>query len=53
MCSPCHYKCSSCTGLFDNCLGCWGVGRLNNFPMCDCDVGYWDDGNKDCASCPS
>lgn len=42
--------CATCEIVKTNCTGCTGNYRSSNLPNCECNIGYFDVGIKDCES---
>lgn len=52
-CLPCSHTCELCKYEATYCTKCYGTGehRTSNLPDCECEDGYFDDGEDDCKPC--
>ena len=52
-CLICSYLCLTCDYIDYECKTCHGtgIGRTTNIPDCECEDGYYDDGEDDCRLC--
>ena len=52
-CLACSYRCKTCDYISTECKTCFGtgIGRTTNLPDCECEDGYFDDGEDNCALC--
>jgi proprotein convertase subtilisin/kexin type 5 len=51
-CVPCDNSCATCSESLDSCLTCfYSDFRILIGNVCDCDDGYYDEGNATCSIC--